>query len=344
MTGTLTPWLEHPLDAFRYLTERYLIVPAAEHMPLRVAMFIADLAALADCLIPSGTWRTARAEVSAARPSLRRWRSARLLVERLAAPRRELVWLTRMRAGREHPAAWKVVEIHRERVRCLIENGAPFVIADGHFSSAAIALVQQVLPTPVAFVAGAAPTEANTPRELRRRLTDQSRDSGRIGFLAAAYPADRLFIGVPDTWGPEPGWGHPRDRTATVRAMLQRLKEPGGMVLVRIDAIWGDDSGFVRLFAGDPSRNFALGAATVARLAACPLVPFVAFLDGRRRTVTVHWGSPIPPAPRRDATGDAANLSRALDFLERAIGQRPAQYLADVGQERRWDSAAQSWS
>lgn len=342
MVGTLWEWISHPFESYRYLVERYVIVPSAKHLPFLVASSLADVAGLIDCVIPSGAWRTTAAEVRASGAG-GRWKPAVLFFERMTAPRRELVYLARMDAGRERLSEWRVVEHHRERVQALFDSGSSFVIADGHFASAAIAVAQKVLPVAAGFVAGDASIHANTPSELRRQLYDRSRDAGRLGLLSKVYPAHRLLIPVPDVWGPEPGWGHPRDRTGTVRSMLQRLKEPGGIVLVRIDAFWGAESGMERPFAGHAVRRFALGAATVARLAECPVVPFAAVIKGGRRCVQVHWGEPITPPPRREAQRDPATLDEAICFLEQAVGRYPGAYLADIGSARRWDKTARLW-
>jgi hypothetical protein len=36
-------------------------------------------------------------------------------------------------------------------------------------------------------------------------------------------------------------------------------------------------------------------------------------------------------------------MNRLIDTLETAIGERPTQYMLDVGQERQWSSAHQRW-
>ncbi|MGH2633858.1 MAG: hypothetical protein ACRDG3_10650 [Tepidiformaceae bacterium] len=66
IAGTLSSTLQHPIDSVRYAAERFLIVPAADHLPLRMALWLAGLVAFCDCLIPSGGWRSTRAEVHAA--------------------------------------------------------------------------------------------------------------------------------------------------------------------------------------------------------------------------------------------------------------------------------------
>ena len=199
-----------------------------------------------------------------------------------------------------------------------------------------------ILPSTAAFLVGDAPGTAVTPAERRRQLADRSRDSGRLGLLGREHEAERLFIGVPDVWGPQPGWGHAMERTAAVRAMVKRLREPGGIVLILIDADWRGEGGTQRAFAGQGERTFALGAATVARLAQCPVIPFVAIIE-RQRTVRVVWGEPIAPPGRDDADADAGVIGEALGYLERAIGRFPEHYLASIGTERRFDRESRHW-
>jgi len=334
----------NPLQWVRYLLERWLVVPAARRLPVGVALCCADAVALLDLLLPVETRRAVLAEIAAA--TGRTGRAAqRLAWERLAAPRHELVYLTRMSAGRERLADWRVVQVNDAGVRALTDAGRSFVIAAGHFSSAALNVAQQVLPEPVAYVAGETATEVATPAELRRQLGDRSRDLGRLGLLTPHYPADTLWIRVPDHWGPDVHWDEASQRVATGRKMLGILRKPGGIVLVRIDAVWGAAFRYTRPFAGIQDRSFALGAARTARLAQCPLVPCVARIaaGGRQRTVVIEWGDPIPPLARTDEAGDNRILSRALDHLEAAIGRHPTEYLAHIGWERQWQRQAGTW-
>lgn len=334
-------WLTHPFAVWQYLIERLVILPAAERLPLAAALFLADTCALLDLAIPSAATRTAWREVAAAtgRTGLH---ASPAVFDRIAMPGRELVYLTRMRAGREHLDAWRITEQHRARVAPLIESGSSFVLAAAHFSSAAIDVAQAVLPSTAAFLVGEAPASAASPNERRRQLADRSRDSGRLGLLVPPHSPARLFIGVPDVWGPQADWGDPLERAAAVRAMVRRLREPGGIVLVRVDAHWRGEGGLERPFAAQPMRRFALGAASVARLAQCPVIPFVAIIE-RQRTVRVVWGEPIPPPPRDAAGEDASVLSQSLDHLERAIGRYPEHYQAAIGRGRRFDRASRTW-
>ncbi|MGE3913699.1 MAG: hypothetical protein AB7K36_30400, partial [Chloroflexota bacterium] len=245
--------------------------------------------------------------------------------------------------GREPLEGWRIVETHGERVHAMMGAGTPFVMTTGHFPSSAIDIVQALLNRPAAFVAGEVSGSSRLPGERRRQLRDRLRDAGRNRLLRDRFSPADLWIRVPDLWGPNAHWNDAAARVSAAKQMLRVLRRPGGVVLVRIDAYWAGASGLDRPFAGMASRRFALGAVRAARLAQCPLVPFVAVYGRRPRTIVVEWGEPVPPPPRSDESAETGVLDCALSQLEAAVGRHSVQYLAQMGWERQWHPETQTW-
>jgi lauroyl/myristoyl acyltransferase len=126
--------------------------------------------------------------------------------------------------------------------------------------------------------------------------------------------------------------------------LLNVLRGPGGVVIIATDASWptSKPGGFERPFASFASHGFALGTARMARLAQCPIVTCVPFLD-EQGGVTLQWGEVIPAPDRKDADADLRISNLILDDMERAVGSRPGQYVQPIGHERSWDAVARCW-
>lgn len=313
----------------RYVEERWLIVPAARWMPVSVALNLAWLLASLELLLPSETSRESRAEIRSMGITGRS--AASLAQQRLAVGYYDLVWLTRMRYGRERSARWEILESGREHVDDLFRQG-PLVLATAHFSVAALTAIQSVLPRSFAYLASEDTTPPSGPRDRRAQLARVSRDLGRLGQLTPELPEEELFVKVPL---PESMWSHPEARTASVRELLRRLRR-GDVVLLRVDAYWGAEGGLARPFAGMKQRTFALGAARIARVAHSPVIPFAAYADGRKRVVRLEWFPPLMPRMRGTEDDDREVMNEVLTHLEGAVRHAPTAYLHPLGSERAW--------
>ncbi len=53
-------------------------------------------------------------------------------------------------------------------------------------------------------------------------------------------------------------------------------------------------------------------------------------------TVVIEWGTPISPPERKDQDADVRVMNQLLNFIERAVGSRPTQYVSEIGASRRW--------
>lgn len=334
----------NPIEWARYLADQCLVFPAATFGPAALALRAATVIGAADALLPVATSRTARRELHAA--GLRGAALDAGVRERLAWPRRDLVWRQRFRTGKEHPGDWRLIEVDPGPVRELLGAKRSFIAAGGHFTSAAADLRHLVLPMAGAAVGGALPSFSFNPFELRRRLdahADQGAREVLMGLQTGGRNAPHLNAVVPDIWDRTSDWTSAPPFPNIQDQVLHELTTPGAVSQILIDAYWEKPGAYRRAFAGIGDRGFALGAARIARLAQCPVVPFVAVFGEAPRTVSYEWGKPIWPGPRDDKSRDALVIDAALEFLERGVAKYPTQYLHPIGYERAWNSNHQAW-
>ena len=311
----------------RYFIDALVIIPAAKHLPLKIALAAADIVGWLGVLTPGEASRTARAEMTAG-TGASGWAARRLAAQRLAAGRRRLVYRWRIAVGREHPEDWTVIESGTEQVRALQAAGTPFIFATGHFTSGVGRLFRDALVPERVTVASERPFRFS-PFDLRRRArSPQERTPERL-------------IEIESHWMRNYDWSS-APRTNAQRSMLDTLSKPGGLVSIYVDAPWSKPDAYRRPFAGHASRAFALGAARTARLAQCPIVPGIVTLGESSRTVYIECGPLITPPQEDDATSDTATLDQVVDWLELAVARHPVQYQ-ESGSERRWDANTDAW-
>ena len=318
--GPLAGWL-------RYGIERFVVLPAADVLPRRWALFVADAAGFLDAALPSTTSTIGLREAGAS-TGTRGWRRYAAAGRRLGGSRRDLVMMRRLRRHREHPRDWKIVEVNPERIHALMESRGSCVLVTGHFHHAAELAVGNGLFPPIAGKGMTAPTPGGrlSPQIMRERL--QNRLLYGLGPMLEGAPGKQTFPPVGD---PE-----------MMPAILKDLSGPGGCVRVFIDAIWDKPRAHRRPFAGIGERGFALGAARIARLAQCPIILEVCVYqpDG---AVRVEWGPYIEPLPIDDDAADVAVMDQLLDALEIAVGRYSKQYLHPIGSERTWNAETDCW-
>jgi lauroyl/myristoyl acyltransferase len=127
------------------------------------------------------------------------------------------------------------------------------------------------------------------------------------------------------------------------RTLYNRLCERGNVVFIHADAPWkkAQSGAFVRPFAGHRRRVFATGTAQLAQMSQCPILCCVYFLESDG-TIVLEWGPLI-----RNADMEQGNvidvMYRLIDRLEIAIGERPTQYIFEIGYDRRWNSKSKQW-
>ncbi len=346
LSGRIGPLREnvHLLEWFRFLTERWLIVPAARRLPLSVALATANAAGVVDSWIPTRASRAARAELDAT--GFTGATLERKIRERLAMTRHDLVWRERMAARLENISRWQVFQSNEAPVHALLDAKTAFIAAGGHFTQAAGDARHLVLPMKGSAVGGAVPRWRLSPFELRRRLDAQADEFSREGLMGlqrGRRRSEALPATVPDLWQRAADW---RAAPAAPAVQAQRryaLATPGPGPQKQLDPDGGKPGAFRRPFAGMVDRGFAVGAARIARIAQCPLVPFVAVLSPEPRTIIIDWGDPIPASAVDDKDSDRTVISRAIDFIERGVGRYPEQYLHPIGSARRWDRSREIW-
>lgn len=333
------------LEWFRFLTERCVIIPAAARLPLGAALAAANAAGIIDSLIPVHTSRVAHAELRAV--GLTDAALERATRRRLAMPRHDLVWRQRMNVGREHIQHWRAIESNAGPVHELLSSKQSFIVAGGHFTQAAGDARHLILPLAGPAVGGAVPRWRLSPFELRRRLDAQVDQHSRERLLGLSRGATRnsaLSATVPDLWDRTTNWTTARATPSVQEQVLAELSKPGAVSQILVDAYWEKPTAYRRPFAGMAERGFALGAARIARLAQCPVVPFVAVLGPQPRTVVLDWGDPILPRAIGDKASDRDVIDEAVDFIERGVGRYPEQYVHPVGFDRVWNPGNETWT
>jgi hypothetical protein len=321
----------------RYLTDRFLLLPAANHLPLIAALTIATSAGFIDLLLPTTASRVARLEIAAS-TGLHGWLGLWAAGERLAMARRDLVYEQRMAAGRDGLAAWTLTETNSDGVQDLLAAHQPFLLATAHFPHAATYLAYRRIPSSTLPIRGGPPARSPSPRAQRRELEWRLQRDAREGLLDR-HPAP--VAEVPDGYF----WGSPRGEGAAsaVWQVLATLTEPGAVGMSHVDAYWEQPSAYRRPFAGMRERGFGRGIAAIARLAQCPVVPFVAVFGPQPQSAHIEWGEPIAPPRVGDRKAEQQVLDTVIDWLEQAVGRYPVQYAHPLGVDRQWDAVRQRW-
>lgn len=203
------------------------------------------------------------------------------------------------------------------------------VIATGHFSREAnMAFFDPELMPHMLYVVAPLDFSAWTPKGLRLRL-----QYGRIREAALRFrqAVKTEFVEV--------------GSASSMVRLAKRMRQPGHSVVVSADAPWTTAARvdpYERPFGGRSKQSFALGAARLARLAQCPVVTCVPFLDENER-LGLEWGEPMAPPARDDAAGDVQLTDAILTRLEQAVGERPGQYVIAIGHDRSWSASRRRW-
>jgi lauroyl/myristoyl acyltransferase len=313
-----------PVQWFRYLSERFVLIPAATYLPAAVAFALADGVALFDTLLTPRGWGMQR-EVATTHGSagtkklLHAWRCCRTTY-------RDIVDIRRIAARRERPEVARVVQTNSDAVEAMLRERRPFLVAWGHFGFSARLRVMYHLAEHQPLCLGMEPPppgKASDPAIKRYQLR-------RKNFLDALRFADIRILPI--------GMIEQGERVSGTRELLRNLKS-GGISTIAPDAPWDEPGGYERSFAGYAKRAFALGPVRIARSARCPIVCVSAVWDADR-SVRVDWSEAM------ECTGDGdieAQLEPILDWLESAVGRYREHYLASTGSDRRWNETTGSW-
>ncbi len=308
----------------RILSMQLVLAPAAYALPKKLALTIADALALLLVILPTPGFNIYWQMRSAFGKS--RLESFYLAWGWLARPFRDFVVLKRLLYGRESPLNWRIVERNAENVKSLRESGESYIIAVGHFSK------QPCLGMFSPDITYGCAVQVTNPPLKRVQSFYDLRIRIQYGAFLKAYSCWRRsceFVYIKDL--------------RAARTLYHRLSERENVVFIPVDAPWSKTSSgsYERPFAGHKSRVFSTGAAQVAHLAQCPIISCVHKMevDG---TMVLEWGKPIRTAGN-DAAGAIEVMDELLDTMEVAVGERPTEYIFEIGSDRRWNSRSMCW-
>ena len=117
-----------PVGWVRYGLERFVVLPAADVLPRRWALRVADALGFLDLVMPATTSRIALREAGAS-TGARGWPRFVAAGRRLGGSRRDLVMLRRLRRRREHPRDWNIVQVNTDGINELVAGHRAFVVA-----------------------------------------------------------------------------------------------------------------------------------------------------------------------------------------------------------------------
>jgi lauroyl/myristoyl acyltransferase len=311
--------------------------PASDWLPSRVARGLAQLIGLIIAVSPTrGHFTYSFMRKTFGSPRARAFAATHQL---LALPFCDFVVLRRVANHREDISKWKVEERGHEAIEQIRKSGQPFLLATAHFSreSAIAIFLPSIVPHRIGLVAAPVPPGCWDPLTIGMRL----RYGQLLDALKVMRPCDLDFLFTGGSFS----------------RLDKRLREEGNVIILNVDAYWlgggpytrGRETlserktrgTFVRPFAGHETYRVATGAAHAARLAQCPIVPCVTFIEDRRRVV--EWGKPICPPLPSDREGDVRITNEVLDHMECAVGTRPTQYVLNLGNSRCWNQSELRW-
>lgn len=314
-------------QVIRILSMQFILAPAAYGLPRKWAMFIADALALLLVILPRpglDTYRQMRSAFGKGRVD-----SFYLAWGWLARPFRDFVVLKRLLYKRENPFNWRIVERNVDGINSLRESGESYIIANAHFTKEPIFSLYSPGVT-----YGHPVQVADTPRKRIRGLYD----------LRIHIQYGTLLKAILSCWGRDPEIIFSGSDLRTARALYKKLCKRGNVVYIAVDAPWPKNltgSTYERPFAGYKSRVFPTGAAQLARMTQCPIISCVCSLESDG-TIVLEWGSPIRCVGNR-AENDLKVMDELLNVLEVGVGERPTQYIFEIGKGRRWNSRNRRW-
>lgn len=309
-------------ELIRILSMQLFLAPAARLLPKSWAFALAEATSLLLMALPSPGmvtyWRMRRAF------GRDRVCSFQLAWGWVARPFRDFVTLKRVLYGREDVARWRIIERYSEEVAGLRESGQSFIVATAHFERAALLGIACPRVTPGNLVTVGHPP----PRKIRSLLN-----------LRLRIQYGTMLKALSSAWRRRGEFAFTGSGQSAASLIYQRLREDGNIVSIHVDAPWpkGPTGSYSRPFAGLRKREFSTGAAQLAALTRRPIVSCT-YWQQDDRTVVIEWGSPI-----RHVENETDTMNRLIDDLEAAIGQRPMQYLFDIGGMRRWNETRHRW-
>lgn len=312
------------VDFTRAVMYAYIFRPLANVLPLWGLRFLAYLLALPMPIV-DGMGRVARIEYRRVFPG----KNGLLLYYRQQAKRLyEHAWQHRVIAGGEPPERYRFRVEASDEVKGILAGPGSVVIASGHFlrgpETFALTL-PEIARRPFCVIVANPPAAPRDYHEWRIQL--------QLSVTVEAMSA----------WTP-PGWVRAIYRGGAFLRVLQEMQEKDTALFINVDAHWPKGRGETATlpFAGFVSRTFATGAARAARMSGCPLLLLLPMpLVGREAGLKIlgPYRSNLPPGPESDI-----DVTRQLlEDIEKQIGERPEDYVMDIGHERAWNNRTRTW-
>jgi len=312
------------VELTRAVMYAYVFAPLANVLPSGVLRLLAHIVAVPMILI-DGMGRVARHEYRYVFPD----RSGLCLYYRQQVKRFfEHAWQHRVIAGTDRPDNYHIHVDASERVMQIIGGTGSIVIASGHFirGPETFALTLPKVTNRPFYVIVADPPSA--PRDFHE---------WRVQLQLS------VTIRAMQAWAP-PGWVNAVYRGKAFLRVLQEIKSKDSVLFINVDAHWPKGRGETVTipFAGFSSRTFATGAARAARMANCPLLLMIPVPIKGREAVLQILG-PYRSDLQDELERDADVTRQLLTDIERAIGERPEEYVMDIGHERIWNRTSRVW-
>ena len=296
--------------------------PAALLLPRRWAMAVADTLALPLLVLPNpgaDVYREMRRAFGRGRRE-----SLRLAWGWVARPFRDYTALRRLANGRQKLDVLEVTEKNIEGIRGLRESGESYLVVTIHGAREAYAATRHPAITPghIVQVGLSPPRRIRSLYDLRIRI-----QYGALVRTLTEIRADDLEFVAIDV-DPLPAW-----------TLLKKLRTPGNVVMMDLDAARRplETGTFERNFAGEANRHFSTGAAQLAAMARCPIIPCACSVE-EDGSLLVEWGEPM-----REVDDAEGAMNRLLDYLEPFVAERPTQYVRRLAGQRRWNAQARRW-
>ena len=206
-----------------------------------------------------------------------------------------VTYLYALHSGARLPVT--VTFVNRERLDASVADGKGVITTTGHFGA------WQLMPYLLRSRHDAPPVTMAMAEEPNRRVSDFEREV-RSQF-AIVYT------------------------TASPFALLQlnNVLRHGEIVGMQLDRQVGAGHMVVPFFG--KAASFPIGAALLARVARCPIVPvFAVYPDGDRSRVEVHYEEPIHVAHTKDRDADLRSaLERTVAVYEEWVRRYPLQWF-----------------
>ncbi len=311
-------------QAVRILSMQFILAPAAYVLPRELALQIANLLALLLLILPKPGFHTYWQMRNAFGKG--RVESLYLAWGWLARPLSDFVVLKRLLYKRENPFNWRIIERNIDHINSLRESGESYIVVAAHYAKES---ALGIFSPDITY--GQIIQVANPFQERIRSLYDL-----RVRIQYGA------FLKAHSCWGRDCEFVFIKDLRAALQ-LYRRLSERGNVIVVPVDAPWQKTAtgSYERSFAGQKKCVFSTGAAVLARLAKCPIISCVPLLESDG-TVVLEWGVPIR-IEGNEAANDIEVMNELLDALEIAVGERPTQYIFEIGGDRRWNPRNRRW-